>query len=369
MYYWEAPLPYRRVRLGQAVAASACVPALFDPIEFKGLFPDRSVCLVDGGVHDNQGIAGLLEQECTVILVSDASGQTNTEDHPSGESPAIALRANNVLMARVREAEFRELDLLRRSSALNGLAYLHLKNDLDVRHVDWVDCEDPYESLDEARPLQRRQALTHYGMPRTVQTRLASIRTDLDSFSDTEAYALMLSGYKMATTEFKACLPQWPLAASDREPWGFLAIEDTVTRAPGQEFEHARLLRLLEASAARGFKVWHLMPVLKAIVLVMLVIAGIGVGWSIARQWPQWWPFARLALLGITGVVSAGIVAWGAHRLCRTRKSITVIATGLLMVTVGWIAALVHLAVFDRLYLRIGKVRRRVTPPMESRAA
>ena len=99
MYYWEAPVKYRRVRLGRAVAASACVPALFDPIQMDGLFPKRTVALVDGGVHDNQGTASLTEQECSVIMVSDASGQMGSTLQPSGEALQISMRANNVLMA------------------------------------------------------------------------------------------------------------------------------------------------------------------------------------------------------------------------------------------------------------------------------
>ena len=83
MYYWEAPVKYRRVRLGRAVAASACVPALFDPIQMDGLFPKRTVALVDGGVHDNQGTASLAEQECSVIVVSDASGQMDQRCNPA----------------------------------------------------------------------------------------------------------------------------------------------------------------------------------------------------------------------------------------------------------------------------------------------
>ena len=37
-----------------------------------------------------------------------------------------------------------------------------------------------------------------------MQERLAGLRTDLDSFSDAEAYALMLSGYRMADAELPA---------------------------------------------------------------------------------------------------------------------------------------------------------------------
>jgi len=74
MYYWQAPKGYNKYRLGYAVAASSAVPAIFEPIPLEELYPDKKVLLVDGGVYDNQGVASLLEQDCSVMLVSDASG-------------------------------------------------------------------------------------------------------------------------------------------------------------------------------------------------------------------------------------------------------------------------------------------------------
>ena len=55
MYYGDAPEGFRRVRLGHAVAASACVPGLFQPLEMACLYPEMTLRLVDGGVHDNRG--------------------------------------------------------------------------------------------------------------------------------------------------------------------------------------------------------------------------------------------------------------------------------------------------------------------------
>ena len=45
------------------------------------------------------------------------------------------------------------------------------------------------------------QDLTDYGILRKVQSMLSEIRTDLDSFNDTEAYALMYSGYCLVNDE------------------------------------------------------------------------------------------------------------------------------------------------------------------------
>jgi predicted acylesterase/phospholipase RssA/MinD-like ATPase involved in chromosome partitioning or flagellar assembly len=350
MYYWEAPSRYRKpkLRLGHAVAASSCVPALFDPIEFSGLYPDRTVRLVDGGVQDNQGIGGLLEQECNVVLVSDASGQMNSDDHPSAEVSAVPLRANSILMARVREAEALQLDALRNASALNGVMFLHLKQDLEAQNVDWVDCDDPYEPLTGTAS---KSVLTTYGIPKIVQQHLAGLRTDLDSFTDREAYALMLSGYRMTDKNFRECVPQFPSDGDARGPWNFLQIEPLLKSRDGRELEYARLVKMLEVGASRGFKIWKLWPIAGFLGAIGLLAA---TGYSIFELWKQhlrYWP-AAATVCGATATV------WLLHRMVGSRKSITVIATGLLLGTVGWLAALVHLIVFDPLFLLNGSMLR-----------
>jgi hypothetical protein len=390
MYYWEAPVAHRKVALGQAVAASACVPSLFDPVEFTGLYPDRSIRLVDGGTHDNQGIVGLLEQECTVMLVSDASGQSSSEDHPSEEGLAVGLRTSNILMARVRQAEYGQLDLLRRSSALNGLVFLHLKKDLEADQIDWVDCQDPGQDESPARNVP----LTSYGIPRSVQSRLAAIRTDLDSFSDTEGYALMLSGYRMMASETRTSLSHLPLTEEVAVPWKFLAIEDVVMRAAGKEVEHVDLLRQLSTGAKLFFKVWQLQPALKyltfAALLVVLASAAFGIdralgtfcpaapvkggsnasldlllGWLCGYVDGSWLAVGVLtiatalaiAISLLIGIVTVSIVFWLAHRRFGTQKSLTVIATGLVVITFGWFVALINLFPFNWLYVRYGKIK------------
>jgi hypothetical protein len=320
------------------------------------------------------------------MLVSDASGQTGSENQPSQEILQVAFRANNILMARVREAEFRELELLRRSSALNGMVFLHLKKDLEAAQIDWVDCQDPNQDDTTARNVP----LTTYGIPRSVQTRLAAIRTDLDSFSDTEGYALMLSGYKMMTNEAQSCLSHLPLTDGGAVPWSFLAIEDTVMRAPGKEAEHADLLRQLTASANQLFKVWQLRPWLKWLAaFVAVILAGLalaeGLRQALGTFCPglnaqvcnivssalggynpepgsiNWFSAALAALLRVAevavGIAAASIVLWLAHRAFRSQKGLTVIVTGLMVVTVGWLIALFHLFPLNWLYLHYGKVK------------
>jgi hypothetical protein len=59
-----------QLSLADAVAASACVPAIFTPLSIHDLYWNSSqeeivVELVDGGVFDNQGLDALFETNCT----------------------------------------------------------------------------------------------------------------------------------------------------------------------------------------------------------------------------------------------------------------------------------------------------------------
>jgi hypothetical protein len=216
MYYDDAPPPHKKIRLGHAVAASACAPGLFEPIVLPNLyerkidaevnvgseFKNQPITgrLVDGGVHDNQGIMGLLEKDCNAVIVSDASGQMESDNNPSKGVLGVPLRSNSILMARVREAEYRELEARRRSGVLRNLTFIHLKKDLEVHPVDWIGCEDSPYFGKERRSIDLKDE-TDYGILKEIQERLAAIRTDLDSFCDAEAYALMTSGYRMVDPE------------------------------------------------------------------------------------------------------------------------------------------------------------------------
>ena len=228
--------------LERAVAASACVPALFPPVSFSGIYDDVDVELVDGGVHDNQGIASLLEQDCNVILVSDASGQAADANRPKRRLLGVLLRTNSVLMARVRGAQYADLAGRRRSETLRGLMIVHLKKGLPAPPLDWSRCQEPWDPEDDALPLQDRTGRSPYRIDEDVQRALAQLRTDLDAFSDDEAYALMAAGYRMSEHELPDALPDLaqPLVAP-RSPWPFAAMLPRLERD-----EDRRLLRALE---------------------------------------------------------------------------------------------------------------------------
>lgn len=353
-YYEELPEGYRRMRFGYAVAASACVPGLFDPLTLSGVYPDTgepiTVRLVDGGVHDNQGVAALLEQGCTVLLVSDASGQMDTEDNPSSGPLGVPLRANSILAARIRGEEYDELEARQRSGLLCGLMFVHLKQSLGAQSVDWKNCQDRSDPL-------RQDPLLPYGIQREVQRRIAAIRTDLDSFSEAEAFALMTSGYRVTSSSLTSdCLGFNVMDPGPTEAWKFLAIAPFMERAD----RGAPLMELLSVSNQRALKVW-LLPGPLRIVGIAIVVALLGAILAWCFSAPETvllqvnrGMMGKLVLTALATVVGAGFIL----KLINYRKTTGTILLHVGLALVGWLVARLHLHVFDKLFLRLGKVAR-----------
>lgn len=345
----EAPPAHRDIHIGQAVAASSCVPGLFTPLELRNLYPDITVRLVDGGVHDNQGVFGLLEQNCTVFIVSDASGQMSAIAQPTDATFPVLARSSSMAMARVRATEYRELESRQRSGRIKGLLFLHLKRELPVRDVDWVECDNPRQLT--AEELRRdREELTSYGILKRVQEQIAGIRTDLDSFSDAEAYALMTSGCKMVRVQFAPAIQGFPTSAL-RHDWEFLRIADALDHKAGPE--PTRMARLLAVANQTGFKIWHLVPALRWTALGLAIAVACGLLWTAWSLRDA--PGASVAR-GIIGVVIVAAVLGALLRAVRYRKTVHQIALGAALTTLGGAAAWIHLRVFDPWFLARGRI-------------
>ncbi|HWH95680.1 MAG TPA: patatin-like phospholipase family protein [Baekduia sp.] len=240
MYYADAPEGWKRPRLADAVAASASVPLVFPPLRLDGVYPGYDVALADGGVHDNQGIASLLEQDCSVVLVSDASGQLEEDKTPMRNAVAVALRTKGVLMSRVRGLQLDGLELRLHAGSVRAVMTVHLKKGLASSAVDWIDGPEDHDSgADEptSGDQERREA---YKISEDAQRALAAMRTDLDAFSDDEAYSLMAAGYRMTMHELALALHDFALAEPQgpTRPWPFLAAMDRIARdfEPGDDF-------------------------------------------------------------------------------------------------------------------------------------
>lgn len=393
MYYPDAPGNYKRVRLGHAVGASAAVPGVFEPLTMDLLYPERIVRLADGGVCDNQGVATLLEQDCKVILVSDASGQMESQPASSRGLLGVLLRTNDVFQARIREAQYTNLKGRRRSNLLRGFMFVHLKGDLDVDPVDWLECLDPYDASDDARPSYRRGPLTKYGIAKDIQRSLSALRTDLDSFSEAEAYALMTSGYRMTAHQFKTekCVEGFP-EPSQNEKWKFLEIEAYMT---GEGNGYKYLKQLLTAGNSLAFKVWQIDPVLKIaarasfFLIIAAIIAAIYFWWNsslpesvvqrgtgfldtlaigLKTATPQkvvtWliWLIGTSVVLYLLArlltVLFGMFIAENVMLLVRWKDTLRRIAIATFVSTFGCAAAFIHLYIFDKRFLSLSTLEK-----------
>lgn len=213
----------RRMRLGKAVAASAAVPAVIEPLVISNLYAENGkgydVRLVDGGVYDNQGSHGLLAQDCNVLIISDAAGQLTAENHPSASiltgTASFAGRAMSVLMERIRQSGFADLKARHQSKLLRGLMYVHMKAGLYAEPINWVGSQESFTP-------PRRTILTVSGVRRDFQKALAEIRTDLDDFN-VEADYIIACGYQMAKKSYNDSIGGilGVPSQSDRTAWSF----------------------------------------------------------------------------------------------------------------------------------------------------
>ena len=354
---WEQlPSHQQDFELGRAVAASACVPGLFHPLAVSGLFRyrfpggrdvhDVRVELVDGGVHDNQGVCGLIDTECRRMIISDASGQMGDLDEPPTRIPASVSRATTgVFGDRVREEQL--VGALQREA----VALMHLKKGLEAFVVPPLPSPDA--DAVEAEPLDD----VDYGVHRAVQERLSGVRTDLDSFTEVEAFSLARFGYAMAEKELGAAgiRELWreePLAGA----WDFDAVRDLMSRPNGAYLRH------LDVSQKRFFKAVYLDGRLKApalavgaLLLALLVVAlylGRGV-WS-----------ADVPVAGVV-VVAAVLAALAVLYLKRFKSARLRALAEFVYSTVGpavaapvvWLAARAMLAL-NGSFVRAGEARR-----------
>jgi predicted acylesterase/phospholipase RssA len=248
----------RDFKLGNAVAASACVPGLFHPLALTGLFDGVQVELVDGGVHDNQGVCGLFDTNCERLIVSDASGQMGDLDDPATRVPAAAGRASSIWGDRVREEQLSE------ALAREGTVLVHLRKGLPAVGVS------PLGADGKALDADSQLGVADYGVAPAVQRALAGVRTDLDSFSEVEAYSLSVYAYLMACDE----LPD----ANTSYDWALGRAKVDALREQLRD-PSAGYTRQLAVARQRFFKAVALTRRMKALAGASLVAALLVLAW------------------------------------------------------------------------------------------
>jgi len=382
LYYDQAPsAALKDFPLAYAVAASSCVPAMFEPLALKGLYPGRTVRLVDGGVHDNQGMAALLDDDCNLIFCSDASGQMASQSDPSNGMLGAFWRADNVLQDRVREAQYRNVRSRSEGGALQGLFFIHMKQDLETAPIDFVGCQDPGHSPTGA-------TCTPYGVDREIQRLLSEMRTDLDSFTEVEAYALMASGYLLTRHQLieldaqhrqSGMLGNWggfdvqACAAVDvngQALWPFEPLLSIMSQPQDSADLRRRDLALqLKTGSTMFGRVWCLVGWLRGLakIIGVVVVAALllGVIWLYIHRAvpvPLTYDTTVGALLLTIGVPVALLLVPALKYLDPKRASRNALL-GVVVAFSGFVLTHVHLCLFEPLLRRRGRLSRLLNLP------
>lgn len=186
--------------------------------------------IVDGGVFDNQGFDALLEAGCDIMICSDAASPFLLSRRDASDIGA-AVRANELLMKRVRDLVVANAELRKHPNRLSGVFLATLSN------------------LGETQP-----SALHSSVNETLVRNIQAVRTDLDAFSETEASVLMASGYLVARQTIPDIAPgfiasQTSQSGANDAPWTASAARTNSTRG----WPFSRVTALLSLPTAHSF--------------------------------------------------------------------------------------------------------------------
>lgn len=353
--------------LGLAVAASACVPGLFDPMAVSGLYNDLlekqeiRAQLVDGGVNDNQGINGLITNGCTCFVISDASGQMSIKNNPDTGAVSVLLRVSSILQDRVRTEGLRHL---MDSRGTHNVAFMNLRKGVEIREIHWVDQDSkqaPDTVIESTSP--------SFGVDPGVQDSLSQMRTDLDAFTEVEAYSLMLDGYRMSREDLEhfknnAHCMRAANPGSNRTlpetPWKFLEIDPWIKNPTP---DYSRQLKIAQSTFGKALMCFTWLKV------VLLLFVAVALYFS--------WPYLKALLLSTVSVyvLVGAFIVWLINNLApklastfsfletlRPWAEITKSAVKAAMLLLGTIFIKFYLFFINPLYVEQGRVSKLTKP-------
>jgi len=210
--------------VAKVVGASSAFPGFFPPVELTaadlgvrdGQFPPES--FTDGGVYDNLGTRAFLwlkkccDREYSHVLVSDAGKPFQILGNAPLGFIAQSIRASDILWDRVWQLERENF------GDQNGFVFAPITRIVDP-HAD------------------------RHALHPVVQAEVATIRTDLDRFSDLEVNALVAHGYEVARDVQRRIAGGEAAAIAARPPWEPL---------PGSHSLRAATVDALEETHAAG---------------------------------------------------------------------------------------------------------------------
>ena len=345
------------IPLSIAVAASSALPGGLHPMSISGMYEDDiRIQLTDGGVHDNQGAGSLLLADCTDLVVSDTGGQMADEPKARTSFLAVLLRTQQILYGRVRQGQLMRASERRLPGTPSPLALIHLRKGTTVDRVEPRRAGGP-----GGRETDPEEATSRAGIDAETLSLLADLRTDLDSFTEVEAKALMSAAYLMAGTVLRddAWAGRSFLSGDGGgDPNGaVVGLEDIgrYLRAPTKEFT-----RQLGIGGSRFFKVFRLYPAMG------LVLAGVGALGLAALIWALIANWNAGVTLGYLVVVLALLflifwlptTTWGARLMDTSAFTAFRWIRNAIIGPIPWVWSNAYLAVFERWFQRGGSVSR-----------
>ena len=254
--YQKMPDSLQSFKLGDAVAASACVPGLFEPLPINDLYYDKSENekitpqLVDGGVFDNQGIESLLTSECTHFIISDASGQMGMENEVDTSPLPVVLRVSSILQDRIRSEGISHLI---DSKGEKNIAFIDSRKGLGSKEISWNNKTNTPKDDTIVPPSSEK-----FGVAPEVQEKLSLMRTDLDAFTEVEAYSLMLDAYQMSKLELRKLSGASPKTETS---WKFNQIADLMENPKPEYLKQLEISQLLVGKPLHAFP-WLWAPII-----------------------------------------------------------------------------------------------------------
>ena len=282
----DLPEACRDFPLGSGVVSSACFPGGFPPMIVPGLFDDLKVELVDGGVHDNQGVEGLVDRGCSHWIISDGSGQMPDLAKPSTRLPAVLGRVISIYGDAEREQ--RLLQLLREGASV---AFMHLQTGLPARE------RTPGGKVSEK---ETKIESTDFGVVEDVQRALAQVRTDLDAFCEVEAWSLMADAYQLTgkILPTRTGIAALGTPGPDAE-WPFEVVSEQLAQ-PSKKF-----LKVLHVSKERFMKPSRMLPKVLPVVLLLLLAALVAAAWGL---WLLLTPHGTALFIAILAAMGALVI-------------------------------------------------------------
>ncbi|MEH7521318.1 patatin-like phospholipase family protein [Priestia megaterium] len=347
---------HEKFKLGSAVAASACVPGIFAPLAISDLYDEKvRVQLVDGGVYDNQGIDGLLNEECTHFIISDASKQMEDEKEPKVQINNVIRRSNSILANHIREQQLSRI----LNEYPDNTVLLHLKKGIQPQEISYYDRN--HKLTDKPKDCETELASEAYGVNTKVQVLLSRVRTDLDSFSDVEAFSLMCDGYKMIEFELnKSNIKDFVTNTTIGEKnYRFFKIEEWMSSSSINPYYE----RVLKTSAQRFLRTMRLNPFFKIVTMLLFIsicVSFLSVFNSIFTEWANGYITKGNLLLIILITIIFFILRknlYSSFNQNPTLRFLLSLIPSILISITGFMCMGIYLIIFDRLFIYLGSFK------------